>query len=77
MGFAGGPMVRIHLPNAENMNLTPDRRSHMPWGNYAHAQKLLSLCSRACMPHSSQVHMPRALQEESHCNEKNTHHNKD
>ena len=71
MGFAGGPMVKNPSANAENMNLTPDRRrSHVPWSNYAPAQKLLSVCSRACMPHSYQVHMPRYDRKRSRRNER-------
>ena len=64
-------MVKNPSANEENMNLTPNRRrSHVPWSNYAPAQKLLSVCSQACMPHSYQVHMPRHDRKRSRLSER-------
>ena len=50
-GFPGGSVVKNPPTNAGDMGSIPcSGRSHMSWGNWAHVQQLLSLCSRAGKP---------------------------
>ena len=49
--FPCGPAVKNPPANAGDTSLIPGLgRSHVPWGSWAHASQLLSLCSRALEP---------------------------
>ena len=49
--FAGDPAFKNLPANAGDTGLIPGQgRFHIPWGNYAHAPRMLSLCPRAPTP---------------------------
>ena len=68
--FPGGPVVKNPLPmqGTRVRSLVGELRSHMPWGNYAHAPQLLSMEATTREPacrnkepthHSGGSHMPQ------------------
>ena len=80
LGFPGGTVVKNLPANAGDTGSNPGPgRTHMPRNNKAHAQKLLSLHSRAREP---QLLKPTCLEpvlcyERSHRKKKTEHHNEE